>query len=412
MQFPLRAALFAGAALILARPAWAEPLTLAQAIERAVAASPDLLAHGASIDAARAEQTQAQLHPNPTLSVEAENFAGTGGYSLFKQPEITLTYSQPIERGDKRGARIAHAARGVDLVQAQARTTRLDLAQQVQRAFIDVQIAEQLVWIAEQRLGLERAMHQEAVRRVRGYKDPLFVETRADARILQAELAAKEAAAKRASTRALLASYWGGNADGLTIDEDIEKPDAHAHAVAGADAAVRDAAVEQARAQVVVEQSHGVQDYTVSGGARFLRDTNDVAVVAGVSIPLGRFDRNQGNIDRARAERQRLEYQAEADRLARLRRLAALRADADAARIRAEGMMQDVYPKAVKALAQVREGYNRGGFRFSDVQDAADAIIDIQGQWAEAMTRYRDAQSEIDRLTGRFDAAPFAETRK
>ena len=74
--------------------------------------------------------------------------------------------------------------------------------------------------------------------------------------------------------------------------------------------------------------------------------------------------------------------------------------------------MQDVYSKAVKALAQVREGYNHGGFRFSDVQDAADVIIDIQGQWAEAMTRYRDAQSEIDRLTGRFDAAPFAETQK
>lgn len=412
MQSPMRAALLAGAALLLARPAWADPLTLKEAVKRAVASSPDLKARGAGIDAARAAQTQAQVSPNPTLSVDAENIGGTGSYSLFKQPELTVTYSQPIERGGKREARMTHASRGVDLAQAQARATRLDLAQQVQRAFIDVQIAEQLVWIADERLGLERAMQKEAIRRVRGYKDPLFVETRADARILEAELTAKEAKAKRASARTLLASYWGGSAETLVIDEGIEKPAAADPALAEADAALYDAAIEQARAQVVVEQSRGVQDYTVSGGARFLRETNDVAVVAGVSIPLGRFDRNQGNIERARADRQRLEYEAEANRLARLRRLASLRADADAARVRAEGIMQTVYPKAVKTLAQVREGYNRGGFRFSDVQDAADVIIDIQGQWAEAMTRYRDAQSEIDRLTGRFDAVPFAETQK
>ncbi|MBJ7439334.1 MAG: TolC family protein [Sphingopyxis sp.] len=412
MQFPMRATLLAGAALLAARPAWAEPLTLKDVVERAVAHSPDLLARAAGANAARAGQLQAQVRPNPTLSVEAENVGGTGGYGLFRQPEVTVTYSQPIERGGKREARMAHASRGVDLAQAQARAARLDLAQQVQRAFIDVQIAEQLVWIADERLGLERAMHKEAVRRVRGYKDPLFVETRADGRILEAELTVQEAKAKLASARTLLASYWGGDADTLVIDEGIEKPAAAAPALAEADAAVYGAAVEQARAQVAVEQSRGVQDYTVSGGARFLRETGDVSVVAGVAIPLGRFDRNQGNIDRARAERQRLEHEAESNRLARLRRLTSLRADADAARMRAEGMMQDVYPKAVKTLTQVREGYNRGGFRFSDVQDAADVIIDIQGQWAEAMARYRDTQSEIDRLTGRFDAAPFAETQK
>src|SRR3546814_11815427 len=75
---------------------------------------------------------------------------------------------------------------------------------------------------------------------------------------------------------------------------------------------------------------------------------------------------------------------SEASRLERLRRLASLRADADAARARAEGIMNDVYPKAVKPLAQVREGYARGGFLFADVQAAADNIIQMQAQWAEA----------------------------
>ena len=100
MTFPLRAALLAGAALLMARSACAAPLTLGQAVERAIAASPDIRASGAGIDAARAEQTQAHVRPNPTLSVEAENFAGTGSYMQDVYPRAVKT----LERADRRRA--------------------------------------------------------------------------------------------------------------------------------------------------------------------------------------------------------------------------------------------------------------------------------------------------------------------
>ena len=383
----------------------AEPLTLDAAIDRAVSAAPELAVGQAGIDAARAEMNQAGVRPNPTLAVEAENFAGTGGFSVLEQPEITVTYEQRIERGGKRAARLGYAARGIDLAQAQARLARLELAQQVQRAFIDIQIADQTVWIAERRLETERTLQTEALRRVRGYKDPLFVETRALARVTSAELALDQAKARAGATRDLLASFWGGTGSTVDITSSIAKSPTDTLALAPADTQVREAAIARASAEVVLEQSQVTQDYTVSGGVRYMHDTNDVALLAGVSIPLGRFDRNQGNIERAQAERRRLEAEAEVDRLARLRRLAALRADASAAAGRADGLMHKVYPQAVKTLEQVRDGYSRGGFRFSDVQDAADAIVEIQQQWVDAMTTYRDAQSEIDRLIGRFDVA-------
>src|SRR3546814_773015 len=119
-----------------------------------------------------------------------------------------------------------------------------------------------------------KEMRTEAIRRVRGYKDPLFVETRADARILEAELQLREVQAKRLAARTLLASFWGGIAEGLVISEGIEKPDPRDPPLAEADTAVFDAAVDRARARVVVEQSRAVQDYTVAGGTRFLRETN------------------------------------------------------------------------------------------------------------------------------------------
>lgn len=387
-----------------------QTLTLQDAVERAILASPELRARGAGVSAARAEQVQAGLKPNPILGIEAENVAGTGRYSAFEQSELTVTYEQPIERGGKRDARLAVAARGIEIAEAQTRVARLELAEAVQRAFIDTQIADQLVWIAERRLEVEQELQTEAVRRVRGYKDPLFVETRADARVTEAKLALEETRTRWEAARALLASFWGADPISIELPDGIEKPHDLSGELAAADAALNEAAIERASADVILEQSRAVQDYRVSGGARFLRESNDVALVAGVTIPLGRFDRNQGNIERARAERQRLEFEAEAARLSGLRRLAALRAEAEAARIRAEGLIEEVYPKAVRTLDQVREGYNRGGFRFSDVQDAADVIVQIQRQWVDAMTRFRDAQSEIDRLTGRFDAPLGGET--
>lgn len=402
MKYGIVATLLAGVAGLAASPLAAEPLTLEQAVDRAVAAAPELAANAASVDAARASARQASFRLNPTVAVEAENLAGTGNYSVLEQPEVTVTYSQPIERGGKRAARMAYAARGIDLAEAQTRLARLQIGQEVQRAYIDTQIADQLVWIAEQRLTTEKELRTEALRRVRGYKDPLFVETAASARVTAAELALDEAKSRAASARNLLASYWGGSGTGLDIAKGIVRPPVRDD-LASADAAVRQAALARASAEVVVEQSRAAPDYTVSGGARFLRETNDVALVAGVSFPLGRFDRNQGNIERAQAERRRLEAEAEADRLARLRRLTSLRAQAEAASQRADGLIEKVYPQAQKTLAQVREGYNRGGFRFSDIQAAADAIIEVQQQWVEAMIAWRDAQSEIDRLTGRFD---------
>ena len=49
-------------------------------------------------------------------------------------------------------------------------------------------IADEVAWAAEYRLKIEREMQVEALRRVRGYKDPLFVETRAAARVAQAQI--------------------------------------------------------------------------------------------------------------------------------------------------------------------------------------------------------------------------------
>lgn len=400
----LRTALLAAALAVPASAAFAEPITLEQAIARAVEAAPSIRANEASIAAARAGRVQAGVRPNPTVTVEGENLVGSGPYNVFGQAEITGMYSQTIERGGKRDARIAFAERDIGVAEATSRVARLELVSNVQRAFLDVVIAGYVVEIAETRRGVEVEMQREALRRVRGYKDPLFVETSASARVTQADLNLTVAKARQRAARAALAAFWNGSGEEIVTIGEVLSGIPATRQLATADSELAKAEAARASAAVLVEQTRARQDYTFSGGARSLRGTNDVALVAGITIPLGRFDRNQGNIARAQAEKLSAELTAEAQRLDRLRRLASLGAEADAARARADAIVLQVYPQTTKALQQVRDGYARGGFTFRDMQGAADAIVQAQAQWLDAVIRYRDLQTEIDRLTGRFDA--------
>ncbi len=405
-MFPrLRTALLAAAMAFPATAAFAEPITLDEAIAKAIEAAPSIRANEAAVAAAQAGRVQAGVRPNPTVTVEGENLVGSGPYNVFGQAEITGTYSQTIERGGKRDARVAYAERDIGFAEASSRVARLELVSAVQRAFLDVVIAGYVVEIAETRLGVEVEMQREALRRVRGYKDPLFVETSASARVTQARLNLTEAQARQQGARAALAAFWNGRAEEIETEGEVLSGIPATRQLAVADTELSQAEAARASAAVAVEQTRTRQDYTLSGGARYLRGTNDVAVVAGVTIPLGRFDRNQGNIARAQAEKLRIEFTAEAQRLDRLRRLASLGAEADAARARADAIVLEVYPQTTKALRQVREGYARGGFNFREMQGAADAIIQAQAEWLDAVIRYRDLQTEIDRLTGRFDTA-------
>ena len=99
MRISLRAALLAGAFVASSGAAFAEPVSLAQALAQGAEQSPRVAEAKAKADAAEARARQAGASPNPELSVEVENFAGTGVFQGFRSTETTLALSQRIELG-------------------------------------------------------------------------------------------------------------------------------------------------------------------------------------------------------------------------------------------------------------------------------------------------------------------------
>src|SRR3546814_11940724 len=118
--------------------------------------------------------------------------------------------------------------------------------------------------------------------------DPLFVETRASARVTSAELALEQAQARSVAARDLLASYWGGEGQGLEIAGGIERPTGVPSALAGADADVREAAIARANAEVVLEHATATHEYNVGDASLLPLGRTAAPLVPGLSPPLER----------------------------------------------------------------------------------------------------------------------------
>jgi cobalt-zinc-cadmium efflux system outer membrane protein len=114
--------------------AWAAEVSLSDALAQGAQDSPRIAQARAQAQAAEARARQAGASPNPEISLEVENFAGTGPYRDTRSAETTLALSQRIELGGKRSARVAVAASERDFAVLSLRRAEADLARDIRTA--------------------------------------------------------------------------------------------------------------------------------------------------------------------------------------------------------------------------------------------------------------------------------------
>lgn len=385
----------------------APALDLNTALSRAGAADPGVAGWDARLAAAQANVRHAGVRPNPTLGLEVENFAGSGAMSLLDRTEATLSYQQTLERGGKRQARVGAARASAEVVRRQREVRRLDLLRDVQTAYAEALAAEADLLIAEARFIAAQSAQEDVGRRVRAARDPLFAGSRAEAVAAQAEIERDQARVAARNAREALARFWGGSADfSLNLDPFFAAtpPGSGERPVAAADLALLEAQREVAAAGVRLEQSRAVTDPTVRAGVRYFRDGDDVAFVVGGTLPLRLHDHNQGAIDRAISERAAAEADIAADRIVREREIARIVARMKASATESERLRAEVVPAAIRAVEQVREGFNRGGFQYMNVADAERALADARARRVAVLKQFHLDQAALDRLTGRHAA--------
>jgi cobalt-zinc-cadmium efflux system outer membrane protein len=386
-----------------------QPLTLEDAISRALSNSPLLNARDAAIAGSLASVDQAGVRPNPELTVEIENFTGTGPFSELGAAETTLTYAQPLERGSKRRARVALAQSDRGIAELERLRATADIAFEVQSAWIDVIAAQ--AGIADAEAALRQAEDMAAIvrRRVTAARDPLAAGLKADNKVADARGRLDQARRLLALAEETLAALIGGDSPAIRIDPaSFRRMPVPPPGGAAPDLAVAEARIDRAERAYRVEKTRAKQDPTIGVGLRRFEDGGDVAGLVSFSMPLAFFDRNRGNIDRAMAERQEAEWTlAEARR----KHAAALRrahAERDAARAEVAMLRDELMPRAQEAARSARDGYDQGAFAYLEVADTQQALVDLSSRETAALRNFHQSQARIDRLAGRwtaFDAA-------
>ncbi len=425
MLHPIARLWLAGLVLLICRPALAAeqsaltgPLTLRTAIAAALARNPELALTQYSLQAGEARVAQANLRPAPQLALELQDFAGTHALRGVDALETTLSLSQVIELGDKRGLRSAAARADLELVGIERQTQQLDLLAEVTRRFIAVVVAQQQRSQAQRASELGDALLQAIEARVAAARSPEAERSRASVSALRARLELAHADSELRQTRRALAALWGGaeagfseaQADLFTFPVLLDYATLQNRLQANPDALRFASETRQREAQLRLAEAQTRPNLNFSVGVRQQQATESTALVAGISMPLRMADRSAAAIREAEAlQRQSAARQQSVLRAAEAT-LYGLYQEALAARAAATALHEEALPQAGQALEQTRYGYERGRFSWLELAAAQNELLELQ---AAATTRAADAhrlQTEIERLTGEPLTADATET--
>lgn len=384
----------------------AAPLTMEAAIRLALEVNPTIAAARREIEATEAQILQGSLRPNPGFSYAAEN-AGRISRSSSAQVEL------PIERGDKRAARVDAAQRGRDVAVSDLSGRQLKVRAAVMAAFFDVLAAQELTALAQDSVSLARRATDIAAKRVVAGKVSPVEETKARVAEAGTRVALTQAQSELRNARRRLSSLWGnasprfseaqGNVDMLPAVPARESIELRL----GTSPSVQRAQLELERRKslVNVEQSKTVQDVTVSVGIQRREEAQHEQMRFGISIPIPLYNRNQGNLlealrreDKARDELVATRIALASDVYQVIERLGARRQEVDLLRT-------EVVPGAKSAYEAATIGFENGKFSFLEVLDAQRTFFSAKSQYLNALAAVHRAVTDLEGILGQPDAA-------
>ncbi len=382
-------------------------ISLDDAIQKALRSSPRLESAAAAIRASEGEQRQAGAWQNPQLTVEAENFAGSGSYKGYSDAETTVGVSQLIELSGKPGRRADVAKEGISVSRISQNIETFALISDVKTAYSDAVAAQERLEMAQEQKNLAKKLFNEVSTRVDAAREPIIQKSKAEITLSSATFAEEKAARELDRAKTALANLWGGKESQYELQSDyfyiVEPPMAEqsVEELLEKSLYLKRMNAEQGRLQAIhrLEQIQAVPDPTVSVGMRDFRGADNQALVASVSFPLPVLNHNGGGIAQARENVTKAASDTQATRLSLMTELNQALTTMRNAYGNANNMKSSVLPAAEKAFSQSRKGYNAGKFPYLEVLDAQRTLFDVKGQYIDTLNEYHQAKATIDRLT-------------
>ena len=381
-------------------------INLEDATALALTANPDIAVVSRGREVESAQALQAASRPNPTLSGQVEDFRSQNRIT-------TIAISQQLETAGKRDKRMAAADATLSMADADIRITHAEISAKTYAAFYQVLAAQQAQALAQELLKISTQSKESTAKRVLAGKVSPVEETKAKVAEAGLKIDLASASQQLVSAKQRLASLWAkslesnNHVDYIAVGE-LEKlnkiatlDDLMAQLADSPRLTKASLAITQKQALSAIEQSKQTPDVTVSLGAQRNEELGGITqAIIGLSIPIPIFDKNQGNLQSARAR----EFQSTDEKAALENQLKTELAEAYSRRqlqIEASNMyQQDILLGAQSAYEAARKGFEFGKFSFLEVLDAQRTLFQAKTQFIQTLVLARLAEADIQKILG------------
>jgi cobalt-zinc-cadmium efflux system outer membrane protein len=389
-----------------------EPLSVldfSTAWQRVVFCHPSLKAAQAEICARQGDTWQASLCPNPVLTVEGDNIGVRRNKdNEAEPPETTFAISQLLELGGKRRARTIFSSKLEEVAYWEGRILANDIYYDLVEAYIAVSALQEKLTCTQERVCLaEEALAAIQAEVACGKCSPIQVK-KGEMALLEAQLAYREISSELERAKSELSSLWGcPNPDFKNVNfpffdcvlqpdpcfssQDLNQNPYFAALQAGCSAAIQN---------IQLQKANSIPDVCVTVGYTLFNDSRQHGWLVGAEIPLPFFNRNQGNIKRAYAEKIQADCTLESAMSDLSAKLALTHEQMCAAFDEYLMMKERILPDAEETVWLIKTGYDNGKFCYADFLDAQQTLLEIQESYIEILAKYHLCRAEWERLLG------------
>ena len=379
-----------------ASPATEPPLTLDEAFALAAANNRVITAARLRRAIDQAGVDVAKERPNPDLRYEQAK----------ETPHQSLTASQPIELGGKRGRRIAVAEAVMRTGEAELARAQADVRAQVRLAYYAVAANQARLAIAVDLQGIARRSRDVASERHEAGAVARLEVVQAELNLDQAENEATAVAGERDASRAELNSLIGRDPRAPTqvVEDlaDVALPEAEAAAAAAmagnAELAVLDRQMTEAVARAALARAQQMPDPILEGAV-----THDAPgefvwgwrYAVGVTVPLFTRHRAAVRVEEAILAQLRAQRQALVQKLEGA--VGAALARATVQRQQYLRYRDEILPRSREIEAMAEESYRSGQTGLPALLQALQAAREARAKAVQAAYDYQIALAELER---------------
>jgi outer membrane protein, heavy metal efflux system len=369
--------------------------TLDQLERMALGSNPTLAEAEAEIQAAEGKRLQAGLYPNPRVGFEGEELRG-GAYG---GGEKGFFVAQPLITAGKLGLNRKIVDQEIQISRQQAEAQRYRILNAVRTAYARVLAAQEmvetrkdLVEIAKDALKVAQQLHNI------GQAD--------DTEVLQAEIEDQQAEIGIITEKNNLRRLWTGllavvgntsaPAGGVTGELDLGLPqlseELALESILKNSPAVKIAQAGLDRSEATVKRARveSIPDLELKGG---LQQNSELLVngrvglqgFAEVGVELHVFDRNQGNVQAARAEVERARQEVQRVNLSLRDRTSGMYRDYQNAKVIADRYGTEILPRARKAYELMLNRYGLTLASFTSVLNLQRILFRLETDYIEAL---------------------------